>query len=37
VIDVRVKSNDMPISEITQSQLYFLIDQLEGEDMEDCN
>ncbi len=37
MIDIRVKSNDMPIGEITESQLNSLIDQLEEEDLEDCN
>lgn len=35
MIEIRDKSNNMPIGEISESQLQFLIDQLEEEDLED--
>lgn len=35
MIEIRDKSNNTPIGEISESQLQFLIDQLEEEDLED--
>jgi hypothetical protein len=35
MIEIRDKSTNMPIGEISEAQLQFLIDQLEEEDLED--
>ncbi len=35
MIEIRDKSTNMPIGQISEAQLQFLIDQLEEEDLED--